>query len=225
MTTRIEDGPYIVDRHGKRRRARDGDFLRDGERMVTPMRFRDAAWDSPEVRAFLDETRWRDNGRHEIADTALQDNRFIDADTHRSMADAAKRYGLDDAFGLNKPGFRHVTDSATLDRLEQCYLDREYDDSRAWEKPPTVFGDHQQDDASYNRLQDGKTGKFGPGPSEGDSCTVNGASGTWRKLNGKLHCVPHSTDSMTLDARELAYLDKAWDDEHAWQRPEERPIR
>jgi hypothetical protein len=212
-----DDEDEVIDRYGNRRKLAPGEIMRDGERRRVPMTMRDSAWDSPEVRSYLDGL---DNGRHEIADTAMHDSRFIDADTYRGMADAAKRYGLDDAFGLNKPGFRYITDSATLDRMGQCYLDRDHDDSRAWEKPGPLWGDHHASTSTQD-----KTGEFGPGPREGGSCTVGGRSGTWRKLNGKLHCVPHSTDAMTLDARELAYMDRAWDDEHSWMRPDERPRR
>jgi hypothetical protein len=173
----------------------DHPVLRDGETLRVPLHMRDHETLSPQQREVM-------------------------ADKAASLDDAARRFGLDDALGLHKPGQRFSTDQAANDAREEArrqWIDEMCD---AWRKPAA----------------DASSGEF-RGAQEGDVCTVReggvgeGSPGHLRMVNGKLTCVPdkRSQDSasvprtMTADAAQ-AIKDAAWREsveelESAWRKP------
>ena len=85
---------------------------------------------------------------------------------NRAIADARAR--LKD----RQPGFT-TRDAVVRDALNDCYDAYDQGISEAWRAPPTGVGSH------------------GPrGQQEGDFCTIDGAAGRLRSINGTLECVP-----------------------------------
>lgn len=119
---------------------------------------------------------------------------------HQQTQDAvARRFGLSDALQLHRPGFRYNTDSAALERTRQAYALVDAEAANAWRKDPT--------------------GTF-RGQQAGDLCTINGAPGHLRKVNGKFECVPDRIqDAATFDAKAQAYADYDREMSNAWRGP------
>jgi hypothetical protein len=119
-----------------------------------------------------------------------------------------------------RPGFTRDA----LDRIEQAYREAELRDASAWRH----LGRHDEADGMTSDRWGGKVGA---------ECTINGAPGHLKMVNGGLQCVPDAKDAMpeltgdaALDAAlviaanisdpvERAYAECAARDEHAWKRP------
>ena len=109
----------------------------------------------------------------------------------------ARRFGLRDALQLHRPGFRYNTDCAALERSRQAYADADQQAANAWKRDAT--------------------GTF-RGQQEGDLCTINGAPGHLRKVNGKFECVPdRSQDAAAFDAKAQAYEQYDREMANAWR--------
>jgi hypothetical protein len=132
-----------------------------------------------------------------------------DAKVLRAAEDAAKRFGLNDALGLHKPGQRFA-DAAARAHVEEVYQDEKRKLMEAWRTPVA--------DAT----------PVARGQKEGDVCTINGAPGHLRKVGNKFECVPDKREdavprSMTADAaqriRDAAYEESVRELTEAWRRP------
>lgn len=115
---------------------------------------------------------------------------------HLSKDGVARRFGLADGLELNRPGYRHVTDAAALDAVEQAYRDYDAAECERWK----TCGD--------------ATREF-RGQQPGDQCTINGAPG---HLNSNLECIPDLQDiAEDALAREYALYDQEM--ANAWRNP------
>ena len=118
--------------------------------------------------------------------------------------DAAKRFGLNDALDLHRPGQRFA-DADARAHVEEVYQDEKRKLQDAWRQPVTDVR----------------------GQQEGDVCTVNGAAGHLRKVGNKFECVPDKRQdsaphTMTMDEaqriRDRAWLESVQELEGAWRR-------
>jgi hypothetical protein len=124
----------------------------------------------------------------------------------------ARKFGLADALQMHKPGFRRVTDAAALERVQEAYRAYDAADAQAYKQT--------RDYSEFSGAEPRNTGTGAPGigrkasagaypysaSAEGSSCTVNGAPGRLRKVNGGLECVPdRRQDAATVDAKQAAY--------------------
>ncbi len=93
----------------------------------------------------------------------------------RAIADARAR------FKDRQPGFT-TRDAVVRDALNDCYAQRDREQSEQWRNPPTGAGSH------------------GPrGAAAGDICTVDGAPGHLREVDGALKCVPDKPRKASVD--------------------------
>jgi len=150
-----------------------------------------------------------DDMQREIAQYAAQ-----------KMADAAaRRFGLSNAFAMNKPGFRHLMDSKAIAAKERAYELRDRADTEAW----------RDADGSHTSSITGAGEKGHAGWRVGDTCTCASVRDRGRKGDrgrveldedtGELICVSndHRSDD-GADMRDAAYA--AYDNEiaNAWRK-------
>jgi hypothetical protein len=116
--------------------------------------------------------------------------------------DAAKRFGLNDALDLHRPGQRFA-DADARAQVEAVYQDEKRKLQSAWQTP------------------------VGRGAQPGDQCTINGAPG---HLNHRLECVPDKPERQdavprVMDAtaaqriRDAAYEQSVRELTEAWRKP------
>ena len=143
----------------------DDDVLRPGQTLRVPMMFRDGM--SPMQRSVVDA---------------------------KMARDVAKRFGLNDALDLHKPGQRFCTDQAARARVEQARAEWIDEMTTAWQRQP---------DAA---------------PPAG---AINGADGRLVRRGDLPMCEPVRQDAM--DARERAYREMFDDLQNAWRQPVAAP--
>jgi hypothetical protein len=184
----------VIDRHG-RLVDRDGEQLRDGDRLRVPLHMRDHETLSPQQRAVMA------------------------AKARLSLDDAAKRFGLDDGL-LHRPGQRFAVDAAARERVEQAYQDSKRELQDAWRTPAAdassgEFRGAREGDVCT--VREGGVGEGGPGHLR---MVNNKLTCVPDKRSQDSASVPRT---MTADAAQ-AIRDRAWCEsveelESAWRKP------
>jgi hypothetical protein len=179
-------------------------ILRDGRSLVVPLFMADGTINNDLTAARL-----------ALAQKALRDR--VMATHDQAMFDAGERrlarhFGLDSAADLHRPGYRHnVNDAKTRDALKQSYADYETELMNAYMNP------HNNENTGFGSR--GPVDKTGQG-TVGQSCTVNGKSGTLQYVAGSsgLTCIPDDwTDG--LSDKQIAHEEYRRDLETAWRNP------
>ena len=135
------------------------------------------------------------------------------AEYNQQLADAqARKFGLQDALQLHRPGFRRNTDSAALERSQQAYAAYDAADAAAY-KQTRDYSEHTGGDPARTGAGAPAKGSGAPAgaypysaAAEGTSCTINGAPGVLVRQGNSLVCQPRrSQDAAAFDAKQAAY--------------------
>ena len=152
----------------------------------------------------------RDKGRASFRMAAMDS---ADAAQRATMRDAARqhfarRYGLDSAADLHRPGFRLQPDKAARGEKLAAY---------------DAYEEHLA--TSYLSPHAANTGAGSRCPretrEEGDSCLIGGMEGHLVEIDGELTCIPDSVDdTASLSDREIAHLKYLDHVSNAWRTPD-----
>jgi hypothetical protein len=197
MTIRTED-LEITDTHGRRRKARDGEMLQDGETIRVPVTLRDS--DDVMRRAMLDHF---GDWQHRMQRDSAGD--------HTAPA-LLHRPGFVTDVALHRPG---LVTHATSDAIKRAYAEAEAADTHAWMNLAPHFHD-----AATGELANGREGDVCTisGPENPNDF---GSSETLRYVDGRLVCVPNKkarSDAAPRDDREEAYAEYDRDAADAWRK-------
>jgi hypothetical protein len=119
----------------------------------------------------------RDHARQQFADARS----YWDSNKDTLLVTDAARLG---GTAGNRPGFRVLDAPLNRQAVRDARAAYIRDLETAYESPQTGFGVHGM-----------------RGSQVGDVCTINGAPGRLRSVNGELQCVPDRADARTVDGR------------------------
>jgi hypothetical protein len=203
------------------------EHLRDGERLHVSMYMKDAL-------------AAEDASRRRRAAAAAEEAEEEEQDEEQEQRSDAAPALLVDAFGgsegLNRPGARYLlaahqtTDHARLvtavqqrdEALAAAYADYDRAEAERWrgnDYDIAIMSEQQRKRPTSSRASSSSSNNASG--REGDACSINGAAGRLRNVNGRLECVANrSSDAATVDARQ-ALLDayREYDEQmaNAWK--------